>query len=134
MVTLRKRKTPPPADPAPARKKSAAAPKESKATKVKEAVKSIVKPSKSTESEAKATPSTAPADATGPPTEGSTVDAKTFGGEIETHEGVKTTLGKLLDESKAGVVIFTYPKQNTPGCKLTEHGMASLNRTCADST
>lgn len=124
MVTLRKRKTPPPADPAPSRKKSATAPKESKVAKAKEAVKNIAKPSKSAESKVETASSTAPADATGPPVQGSTIDAKAFGGELETHEGAKTTLGKLLDESKGGVVIFTYPKQNTPGCKLSKHAMA----------
>jgi len=39
-----------------------------------------------------------------------------FGGEIETNDGVKTTLKKLVDESKGGVVLFTYPKASTPGC------------------
>ncbi|KAJ5320493.1 hypothetical protein PENANT_c010G02746 [Penicillium antarcticum] len=45
-----------------------------------------------------------------------TIDLETFGGEIETNDGVKTTLQKLVDESKAGVVLFTYPKASTPGC------------------
>ncbi|OGE50270.1 hypothetical protein PENARI_c017G04850 [Penicillium arizonense] len=45
-----------------------------------------------------------------------TIDLKTFGGEIEINDGVKTTLHKLVDESKAGVVLFTYPKASTPGC------------------
>jgi hypothetical protein len=27
-------------------------------------------------------------------------------------------LKKLVDESKAGVVLFTYPKASTPGCKF----------------
>jgi peroxiredoxin Q/BCP len=48
---------------------------------------------------------------------GSTIDLEGFGGEIETHEGEKTNLKKLLDESKAGVVLFTYPKASTAGCK-----------------
>ncbi|EEY14508.1 peroxiredoxin DOT5 [Verticillium alfalfae VaMs.102] len=39
-----------------------------------------------------------------------------FGGEIETNDGKKTTLKALVDESKAGVVLFTYPKASTPGC------------------
>ena len=29
----------------------------------------------------------------------------------------KTTLAKLVEESKGGVVLFTYPKASTPGCK-----------------
>ncbi|KAE8453029.1 hypothetical protein EG329_012216 [Mollisiaceae sp. DMI_Dod_QoI] len=47
---------------------------------------------------------------------GETIDLEGFGGEIETNDGVKTTLKKLVDESKSGVVLFTYPKASTPGC------------------
>jgi len=39
-----------------------------------------------------------------------------FGGDIETNDGEKTTLKTLVDESKGGVVLFTYPKASTPGC------------------
>jgi len=47
---------------------------------------------------------------------GNTVALEGFGGEIETHDGRKTNLKKLVDESEAGVVLFTYPKASTPGC------------------
>ncbi|KAH8685955.1 thioredoxin-like protein [Tricladium varicosporioides] len=47
---------------------------------------------------------------------GETIDLEGFGGEIETNDGTKTTLKKLVDESKGGVVLFTYPKASTPGC------------------
>lgn len=47
---------------------------------------------------------------------GETINLEGFGGEVETHDGVKTTLKKLVDESTAGVVLFTYPKASTPGC------------------
>jgi len=48
---------------------------------------------------------------------GSTIsDLEAFGGEVETNDGEKTTLKKLLDKSKSGVVLFTYPKASTPGC------------------
>jgi thioredoxin-dependent peroxiredoxin len=46
-----------------------------------------------------------------------------FGGEVTTHEGEKTTLKSLVDGSKAGVVLFTYPKASTPGCKCTVNSM-----------
>ncbi|KAI9163073.1 Peroxiredoxin DOT5 [Paramyrothecium foliicola] len=49
---------------------------------------------------------------------GETVDLDGFGGEVETNDGKKTTLKALVEESKAGVVLFTYPKASTPGCKL----------------
>ncbi|KAH8821127.1 thioredoxin-like protein [Xylogone sp. PMI_703] len=47
---------------------------------------------------------------------GSIVSLDGFGGEIETNDGTKTNLKKLVDESTAGVVLFTYPKASTPGC------------------
>jgi len=47
---------------------------------------------------------------------GETIDLEGFGGDIETNDGVKTSLKKLVDESKSGVVLFTYPKASTPGC------------------
>ena len=48
---------------------------------------------------------------------GNSVDLNGFGGEIETNDGEKTTLKKLIDDSRFGVVLFTYPKASTPGCK-----------------
>ncbi|KAL6714971.1 thioredoxin peroxidase dot5 [Lecanora helva] len=47
---------------------------------------------------------------------GSSIDLSDFGGEIQTQEGVDITLKSLVDESKNGVVLFTYPKASTPGC------------------
>jgi len=47
---------------------------------------------------------------------GEKITLEGFGGEIETNDGVKTTLKQLIDESKGGVVLFTYPKASTPGC------------------
>ncbi|PVH84358.1 AhpC-TSA-domain-containing protein [Cadophora sp. DSE1049] len=47
---------------------------------------------------------------------GETITLDGFGGEIETNDGVKTTLKRLVEESKGGVVLFTYPKASTPGC------------------
>ena len=59
---------------------------------------------------------------------GDTINLDDFGGEIETNDGEKVTLKKLVDESKSGIVIFTYPKASTPGCKIT-HGtmLADVN-------
>lgn len=48
---------------------------------------------------------------------GETISLEGFGGEVELNDGTKTTLKALVDESKAGVVLFTYPKASTPGCK-----------------
>ncbi|KAL8674284.1 MAG: hypothetical protein Q9168_001351 [Polycauliona sp. 1 TL-2023] len=47
---------------------------------------------------------------------GDTIELDGFGGEVETQDGEKTTLKKLVDASKSGVVLFTYPKASTPGC------------------
>ena len=49
---------------------------------------------------------------------GQTLDLDGFGGEVETHDGVKVTLKGILDEAKGDVVVFTYPKASTPGCKF----------------
>ncbi|KAF2197566.1 AhpC-TSA-domain-containing protein [Delitschia confertaspora ATCC 74209] len=118
MVELRKRKTPPPAPervtkkkPGPkpkAPKSSAAAVKDAVVEKV-EAVKEAVIGGSNGEETEKTTPA-------GPPSVGDTIDLSAFGGEFETNEGQKTTLAKLVEESKAGVVLFTYPKASTPGC------------------
>lgn len=53
------------------------------------------------------------------PKTGDTLPLDGFGGEIQTHEGVTTSLKALVDASKSGVVLFTYPKASTPGCRYT---------------
>jgi peroxiredoxin Q/BCP len=108
---LRKRKAPAgePAAAPPAKKKGPVA---KAVAKVKEAV-------------APKTKKTAPAKTNGATAEstkiavGETIDLEGFGGEIETNDGVKTTLKALVDESKGGVVLFTYPKASTPGCEYS---------------
>ena len=131
MVELRKRKTPPPAPARPAKKKAPA--KSEKPAKGKglkatvtekvEAVKEKVTRKSNGEKEATPLPASAPK-------VGDSVDLAAFGGEIETHEGTKTTLAKLLEESKSGVVLFTYPKASTPGCKssLSAYSRMQANR------
>ncbi|KAL7949466.1 thioredoxin-like protein [Trichoderma barbatum] len=47
---------------------------------------------------------------------GDVIDLEGFGGEIQTNDGDSTSLKKLVDDSKSGVVLFTYPKASTPGC------------------
>ena len=95
-VELRKRKAPaPPAAAPPAKKKAPAK-------------KAAPKPAK------KDAPAAA---AKGKVAVGDSITLDGFGGEIETNDGKKTTLKKLVDESKSGVVLFTYPKASTPGCK-----------------
>ncbi|KAI1502786.1 thioredoxin-like protein [Biscogniauxia marginata] len=102
-VELRKRKAPAPVPEPPAKKQS----KTSKAaTKVKEAVKG--KAAKSADANGASKPAK--------PVVGDTITLDGFGGEVETNDGTKTTLKALVDESKAGVVLFTYPKASTPGC------------------
>ena len=56
-----------------------------------------------------------------PPKSGDSIDLEGFGAEIETNAGDKVTLAKLVEDSKAGVVLFTYPKASTPGCTLVSH-------------
>ncbi len=59
---------------------------------------------------------------------GDSIDLEGFGGVIETQAGRKTTLKKLVDDSKSGVVLFTYPKASTPGCKSDRTPSTSAHR------
>ena len=107
-VELRKRKAPAPPPEPPAKKTSKVA---KAASKVKAAVTGKAEKPATKANGAAAAASKAPA-------VGDVVTLDGFGGEIETNDGTKTNLKALVDESKAGVVIFTYPKAATPGCKL----------------
>lgn len=116
-VELRKRKAPaaPPPEP-PAKKKQSKVAKV--AEKVKEAVKPRGRPPKAAPAPAEEAPAAAATNGvTGKPQVGDIISLDSFGGEVETNDGVKTSLKALVDESKAGVVLFTYPKASTPGCK-----------------
>ncbi|KAI1306188.1 thioredoxin-like protein [Xylaria venustula] len=104
-VELRKRKAPAPAPaPEPPAKKQSKVKKA--AAKVKETVKSA----------AAAKPAATNGSKSGKPVVGDTISLDGFGGQVETNDGVKTSLKALVEESKAGVVLFTYPKASTPGC------------------
>lgn len=119
MVELRKRKTPPPAPVRPAKKKAAPKPKksdESAVEQVKTAVADKIEQVKEAVTGKSNGESDAPA-AAGPVKVGDVVTLAGFGGEVETHDGTKTNLAKLVEQSKSGVVLFTYPKASTPGCK-----------------
>lgn len=118
MVELRKRKEGPPAPEKPAKKK--AGPKSKKdAEKVEDTVEKAGNAVPSTAGGAGATAAgeTNGAKSGGPPKTGDTITLKGFGGEVETQDGKPVTLMQLVDESKTGVVLFTYPKASTPGCK-----------------
>jgi peroxiredoxin Q/BCP len=115
-VELRKRKEAPPAPVRPAKKKAPAKGKKPETEKtvveqVQEAAADAVEVVK------EAVVGKSNGSSGGAPKIGDTIDLSTFGGEIETNDGAKTTLGKLVDQSKGGVVLFTYPKASTPGCK-----------------
>lgn len=108
MVELRKRPAPPPPPP-PAKKKAPAKPKAKKdEPKTVEAQEAEAAP--------QATEPVAASSKGGSPQVGETVTLEGFGGEVETNDGEKATLAKLVSASKAGVVLFTYPKASTPGC------------------
>ncbi|KAF5724104.1 peroxiredoxin Q BCP [Fusarium mundagurra] len=128
-MELRKRKASTAPPPPPVKRKSTTkVPKA--AAKVKEAAAKVTekkdepeetkeaKGEEKTEEEPKAEEPKAeePKKTGGKPKVGDVVDLDGFGGEIETNDGEKTTLKKLVDESKSGVVLFTYPKASTPGC------------------
>jgi len=105
MVELRKRKAPAEAAPAPPPKKSS-----NPVKKALDAAKdAVIGNSASSEGATNGSAKIAV---------GQTIALEGFGGELETHTGDKVTLSKVLEQSQAGVVIFTYPKANTPGCKF----------------
>lgn len=119
-VELRKRKAAPPAPAPPAKKKAPAKAKKAEsdktvAEKVQDAVADKVEAVK--EAVVGKTNGASTAAPSGKPKVGDTIDLASFGGDIETNDGDKTTLAKLVEESKGGVVLFTYPKASTPGCK-----------------
>lgn len=121
MVELRKRKTPDtpaPPKPAPSKKKSttsisskaakdatasaAAAPKDEKPAAPAAAAPAEAKPS--------STNGLATGDAL------SAASAPWLSASITTQDGTATSISALVAASKAGVVLFTYPKASTPGC------------------
>lgn len=122
-VELRKRKDAPSAPAPPAKKKAPAKSKKPESDKtVVEKVQETVAEKVEAVKEAVTGKSSNGASASKPaaggvPKAGESIDLSTFGGEIETNDGKKTTLAKLVEESKGGVVLFTYPKASTPGCK-----------------
>ena len=102
MVELRKRKAPAePAAPPPTKKSSLVI---KAATKAKETITG------------KTETATNGASTSGKPSLGDLINLEGFGGEVETNDATKTTLKLLVEESKNGVVLFTYPKASTPGC------------------
>ncbi|PPJ51866.1 hypothetical protein CBER1_09585 [Cercospora berteroae] len=118
MVELRKRKEAAPPPP-PAKKR---APSKSKAKKdapkaePAEAAKAPEVAVDDAPAPAEATSKEASSAKTGPPTVGDSIELDGFGGEVQTHSEETTSLAKLVEESEAGVVLFTYPKASTPGC------------------
>lgn len=118
MVELRKRKTPPLAASPPQKKKTGAKATASKAAEEKPAASGPVEQPATKPDETAPEAADGAKTSSGPPNVGDTISLDGFGGEVETHDGTKVTLKKLVEESKAGVVLFTYPKASTPGCKL----------------
>ena len=124
MVELRKRSAPPP--PAPPKQKKQATTK----SKAKKDAPKAAEPEEA--------PAAAPAAAEAPaepeapkggvPKVGDSITLEGFGGEVETNDGEKTTLAKLVSDSKAGVVLFTYPKASTPGCEHLSPIVGKSNR------
>lgn len=116
---LRKRKAEEPAAPTPAPAKKTKAPSKPKAK-----AETVAKPEPATKTEPKdeaktTAKTTAKANdkADGPLTTGDKIDPAGFGGETQMHDGTPTTVAELLKESTTGIVLFTYPKASTPGCK-----------------
>jgi peroxiredoxin Q/BCP len=119
-VELRKRPAPAAAAPPPSKKAAPAKSKakETPAAATKASASKTAAPKAAAAPKAEAAPKAA-AETTKSkaPAVGDSITLEGFGGEITTHDGEKTTLAKLVADSKSGVVLFTYPAANTPGCK-----------------
>lgn len=117
MVELRKRPAPPAAPP-PAKKKAAPKGKAKKDEPVAEEPAATEGADAAAETAAKdavaETAAKSSSSSSSPPKQGDKIDLESFGGEIETNDGQKTTLAQLVQNSKKGVVLFTYPKASTP--------------------
>jgi len=126
-VELRKRKEAPPAPVRPAKKKAPAKAKkqEDEKTVVEKVQETVAETVEAVKEAVVGKSNGASAAKAGTPKVGDTIDLAEFGGEIETNDGEKTTLAKLVEESKGGVVLFTYPKASTPGCKFHDPLMMS---------
>lgn len=114
MVELRKRKTAPAAAAEPVAKKAAKSQPKPKTSKIRGAIEEKVEKVSATTKKTVGGSSAG----SGAPKVGHVITLEGFGGKFETQDGTEVTLKQLIDESKAGVVIFTYPKASTPGCKF----------------
>ncbi|KAH9876178.1 hypothetical protein J1614_004057 [Plenodomus biglobosus] len=111
MVELRKRKEAPPAPVRPAKKAAPAKGKKAQSEKtavekVKETMTEAVEAVKEAVVSAANGQEKDENKGTGPVKVGDTIDIATFGGEVETNDGKKTTLATLLEDSKSGVVLI----------------------------
>lgn len=124
MVELRKR--PPPketATPPPAAKRGGSSTLKKLADKAKAAVTSKSSKDSSADAPVPVTEANGSAAGTGKIEVGKAIELDGFGGTVQTNDGNDVTFKELLDKSAGGVVIFTYPRASTPGCK---HTLASV--------
>jgi peroxiredoxin Q/BCP len=113
---LRKRAAPPPGPERPAKKKAEPKPKKSAVRKAVDTVKGeVAKTEDSVKAGIAGASATNGAPSKAAPEVGDEIDIATFGGAFETQDGKQVTFKELLDESEAGIVLFTYPKASTPG-------------------
>lgn len=118
MVELYKRKVPLPAAAPPTKKKIGAKSTTSKAAEAKDTATEKAEEATTKAEEVARTAVNGAKKVSSPPGVGGTIDLDGFGGGIDRNDNTKVTLKKLVEERKADVVLFTYPKASTPGCKL----------------
>lgn len=128
VVELRKRKAAP-TQPEPVSKKAATA----KTAKTARTTKEDAKPKKAAEDVKSKSASATSSAKVKVPQVGDVISLEGFGGELQTQDSASTNLKSLIESSKAGVVLFTYPRASTPGCKflafhqiLTAHLLACV--------
>ncbi|KAK2750631.1 hypothetical protein FQN57_002702 [Myotisia sp. PD_48] len=115
VVELRKRKprAVPVEAPAPKKRARTTTKKAATAPKEKKEVESKAKEVEEDNATAAVTPND---NKRATPEQDDVLDLSLYEDEIQLEDGTTTSFKALVDESKSGVIVFTYPKASTPGC------------------
>ncbi|EAS35612.3 peroxiredoxin Q/BCP [Coccidioides immitis RS] len=98
------------------KRKAPAEPKDARATKKKADTKASAPKARESKAKAKETEKSEPSPSREPPTVGAILDLEQYQDEVQLQDATPSSLKALLESSKNGVVLFTYPKASTPGC------------------
>ncbi|WEW57945.1 thioredoxin peroxidase dot5 [Emydomyces testavorans] len=98
------------------KRKAPAEPKGVPVARKKVDTKASARKVKASKNQSKETKKSAPSSSAEIPTVGTTLDLDQYQDEVHLQDGTSSSLKALVESSKNGVVLFTYPKASTPGC------------------